>query len=58
MKKDKRNKEESRKMSRKDAVKKIGFTAFTGATMMFLLSNPAKAQDTGDSPDRPPDGWE
>ena len=53
MKKDKKNQGKSGKMSRKDAVKKIGFTAFTGATMMFLLNNPAKA-DGEDSPALPP----
>ncbi len=53
MKKRKEDKKSSKKMSRKDAVKKIGFTAFTGATMMFLLNNPAKA-DGEDSPALPP----
>ena len=40
------------KMTRKEAVKKMGFTAFTGATMMLLLNNPAKVE-TPDSPDIP-----
>jgi len=53
MKKDKTNRQKSQKISRKEAVKKIGFTAFTGATMMFLLSNPAKA-DGDESPALPP----
>ena len=40
-------------ISRKAALKKLGFGAFTAGTMLFLLSNPAKAQD----PSLPPD-WE
>lgn len=38
-------------ISRKDAMKKLGLTAFSAATMMILLNNPAKGQ--GESP--PPD---
>lgn len=53
MKERKEKKDNSKKISRKDAVKKIGFTAFTGATMMFLLNNPVKA-DGEDSPALPP----
>ena len=41
-------------LSRKDALKKLGLTAFSAATMMILLNNPAKGQD-GDSPALPPD---
>jgi hypothetical protein len=40
-------------MSRKDAMKRLGLTAFSAATMMILLNNPAKADDT--SPQLPPD---
>lgn len=48
------------KISRKKAVKKIGYAAFSAATMMLLLNDPAKAQS--DSPVLPPDwgegdGW-
>lgn len=41
------------KLSRKAALKKMGMGAFTAGTMMFLLSNPAKAQE----PSLPPE-WE
>jgi len=41
-------------LSRRDAMKKLGLTAFSAATMMLLLNNNAKAQD-GDSPALPPE---
>jgi hypothetical protein len=53
MKKNKKKFKNTDKISRKDALKKMGMGAFTAGTMMFLLSNPAKAQD----PSLPPD-WE
>jgi len=40
-------------ISRKEAMKKLGLTAFSATTMMILLNNPAKADDT--SPELPPD---
>jgi hypothetical protein len=43
-----------RKISRKEAIKKAGYAAFSAATMLVLLNDPAKAQqiqsDTHDSP--------
>ena len=45
---------EGNNLSRKDALKRLGLTAFSAATMMILLNNPAKGQD-GDSPALPPD---
>ena len=43
-----------RKISRKEAIRKFGYAAFSAATMMLLLNDPAKAQqiysDTQDSP--------
>ena len=39
-------------ISRKEAMKKLGLTAFSAATMMILLNNPASAQDS--PPDDPP----
>ena len=48
------NKEE--KLSRRDAMKKIGFSAFTVGTMLLLLNQPGKAQDSSLSPDNP-DTW-
>lgn len=33
-----------KKMTRKEALKKSGYIAFTAASMMILLSNPTKAQ--------------
>jgi hypothetical protein len=50
--KKKRNSKE--KISRKTALKKIGLTAASVATMVILLNEPAKGQDNGDSPDQPP----
>lgn len=43
------------KITRKEALAKIGFTALSASTMMFLMNEPAKGQDSGDSPDNPPD---
>lgn len=40
-------------LSRKDALRRLGLTAFSASTMMMLL-NPAKGED-GDSPTLPPD---
>ena len=42
-------------IARKEAIKKIGFLAFSAATMILLLNEPAKGQDNPDSPDNPPD---
>lgn len=45
------------KISRKKAIKKAGYAAFSAATMMILLNNPARAQSH--SPALPPPGdWE
>lgn len=48
------------KISRKAAIKKTGYAAFSAATMMFLLNNPYKAH--AQSPQTPGDwddeGWE
>ena len=42
------------KISRKEAIKKAGYAAFSAATMMLLLNDPAKGQqihsDTEDAP--------
>ena len=45
----------TRKISRKEAIKKVGYAAFSAATMLVLLNDPAKAQgqnqsDTTNSP--------
>jgi len=55
------NKNKVEKISRKKAIKKVGYAAFSAATMMFLLNDPAKAGNN-DSPVLPPDwgegdGW-
>ena len=43
-----------RYITRKEAIKKAGYAAFSAATMMLLLNEPAKGQqfhsDTGDAP--------
>ena len=53
------NSQSDNKISRKKAIKKLGYAAFSAATMMILLNNPAKASN---SPELPPDwgdgdGW-
>lgn len=48
-------KDKARKISRKEAIKKVGFAAFSAGTMMLLLNNPAKAQDGSPAP---PPTWE
>ncbi len=48
------------KISRKEAIKKAGYAAFSAATMMLLLNDPARAQSPGsDTPTDPGDvpGW-
>ncbi len=40
-------------ISRKEAIKKTAFIAFSAATMMILLSNPNKAQAGSSSPAAP-----
>jgi hypothetical protein len=52
---------EDKKITRKEAIKKAGYAAFSAATMMLLLNDPAKAQ--GGSPPLPgggdfEDGWD
>ena len=42
-------------LSRREAMTRMGLSAFSAATMMMLLGKPAKAQDWVDSPDLPPD---
>jgi len=44
-------------ISRKEAIKKVGYIAVSAATMMILLSNPSKAQaETSPAPPPPWDG--
>ena len=45
-----------RKITRKKALKKVGYAAFSAATMMLLLNDPAKAQSQ--SPVLPPGDWD
>jgi hypothetical protein len=42
------------KISRKKAISRLGLTALSAATMMLLLNDPAKGQDSPASPDNPP----
>jgi hypothetical protein len=56
----KENKE--KKITRKDAIKKAGYAAFSAATMILLLNDPAKALGNSE-PQLPPggewgDGWD
>jgi len=41
-------------ISRKEAIKKIGLVALSATTMMLLLNEPAKGQDSNYSPENPP----
>jgi len=52
---------EETSVSRKEALRRMGYAAFATSTMLMLLNNPAKAQQNSDSPDIPGDGdpeWE
>ena len=51
---------EGQKISRKEAIKKAGYAAFSAATMMLLLNDPARAQTTSDDEGNPglPDPWD
>ena len=42
------------KISRKEAITKLGLTALSATTMILLLNEPVKGQDSPDSPDNPP----
>lgn len=42
-------------ITRKEAIRKVGYIAFSAATMMILLSNPLKAQ--ADTSPAPVDPW-
>ena len=46
-----------KKISRKEAMKKMGFTALSATTMLILLNKPDKAQAQPGSEELPPD-WE
>ena len=43
-------------ISRKEAIKKVGYIAVSAATMMILLSNPDKAQ-AAETSAAPPPPW-
>lgn len=45
-----------KKISRKEAMKKAGYMVFSAATMLLLLNQPGKAQETSQDPDNP-DDW-
>jgi hypothetical protein len=54
------DKKESSSITRKEAIKKAGYAAFSAATMMLLLNDPARAQSGSDDEGNPgiPDPWE
>jgi len=58
MKKKKKNEEQEypnkTKITRKEAITRLGLTTLSAATMMLLLNEPAKGQDSDGSPDNPP----
>jgi hypothetical protein len=43
-------------IKRREAMKKMGYTALSVGTMLILLNQPGKAQDTSATPDNP-DTW-
>lgn len=64
MKKDKeieigKDREEKEGITRREAIRKMGYAAFAASTMFLLLNNPTKvyAQSPGD-PGDPGGGWE
>ena len=44
------------KITRKEAIKKAGYTAFSAATMMLLLNDPVKGQQISGDSERSPEG--
>jgi hypothetical protein len=42
-------------ISRGKAIKRLGLITLSAASMMLLLNEPAKGQDSDDSPENPPD---
>jgi len=42
---------EETSVSRKEALRRMGYAAFATSTMLMLLNNPAKAQQNSGSPD-------
>jgi hypothetical protein len=53
---------EDKKITRKEAIKKAGYAAFSAATMMLLLNDPARAQAVSEPQLPPPwsegSGWD
>ncbi len=49
-----------RKITRKEAIRKAGYAAFSATTMMLLLNNPTKVYATSDTNDSaaPPPNFE
>jgi hypothetical protein len=45
---------DTKKISRKDAIKRTGYIAASAATMMILLSNPSQAGPRTSAPAPPP----
>ena len=56
-KQEKKDPEKISGLSRREAMTRLGLSAFSAATMMMLLNKPAKGQDWEDSPELPPD-WD
>jgi hypothetical protein len=50
-------KSEEKKITRKQAVKRMGVAALTAATTMLLLNKPAKGQGDPGSTELPPDWY-
>lgn len=54
---DMKDKKSAEKITRKQAVKRMGFAALTAATTMLLLNKPQKAQAQPGSEELPPDWY-
>jgi hypothetical protein len=50
-------KKKEKVMNRKEAIKKTGYIALSTATMMLLISEPAKANGGSTSSPAAPPGW-
>ncbi len=55
--KNKKQNTKDKNISRKEAMKKLGYSAFSATTMMILLNKPDSAQAQPGSEELPP-GWE
>ena len=58
IKKDPENHNTEQGISRRTAIRKMGYAAFASSTMLLLLNNPTKAQTNSEDPGDAGEGWE